>query len=303
MGHKGVKIFETVMRPIQRLPLKFHYAWGKLFSGFLKNVMHYRRDEIIINLSRSFPDKKYKEIKTIADKFYDHLGEIFAETMWFGGQGKQLDKMHAQHVCEVTNMDELRTAFNNSPSIMLITSHFGNWEMLGGMFEFDYKTPQVESSFNANDICVVYKELRNKFWDEFIGDNRCAVLTDFHGYTESMKVLRYAVEHKDVKRCYVFPTDQFPYGKAARYELESFMNQKTYAMTGAISLARKFGMAVYYMSMDKPEKGKYVTTFKKVSDDASQSSVGELTETYYKLLEEDINRRPENYLWSHKRWK
>ena len=89
MGHKGVKIFETMVRPLQRLPLKFHYGWGKLVSGFLKNVMRYRRDEILINISRSFPDKKYAEVKQIASDFYEHFGEIFAETWWFGGQGGQ----------------------------------------------------------------------------------------------------------------------------------------------------------------------------------------------------------------------
>ena len=291
------------MRPLQCLPLKFHYGWGKMVSGFLKNVMHYRRDEIMINIARSFPDKKYKEVKQRADGFYEHFGEIFAETLWFGGLRGRIDKLKQQHLIDVVNMDDLRRLFNDSPSVMLITSHYGNWELIGGMFEFDDKEPKVESTLNANDICVVYKELKSKFWDEYIGHNRCAVLHDFHGYTESMKVLRYAVEHRNTKKVYVFPTDQFPYGKAARYEIPSFMNQKTYAMTGAITLARKFGMSVVYMSMDRVEKGKYVVTFKTVSEDASKEEVGALTERYYKILEEDINRYPENYLWSHKRWK
>lgn len=303
MGQKGVKIFEMMTKPLQRLPLRVHYGFGKVITWFLRDVMNYRRDEIMINIARSFPDRKYKELKKISDRFYEHFGEIFAEAWWFGGLTGREDKLKEQHLIEVANMDDLRTQFNDSRSIMLVTSHTGNWELIGGLFSFDEKEPKVESTLNANDICVVYKELRSKFWDEFIGRNRCAVLDNFEGYTESAKVLRYAVKHRNTKKVYVFLTDQYPYGQAARYELPSFLHQKTYTMTGAINLACKFGMSVAYMSMDRVEKGKYVVTFKKLADDASQEDMGVLTERYYNLLEEDINRRPENYLWSHKRWK
>ena len=52
----------------QRLPLSFHYVVGKVFAWAAKDVMKYRRDVIVTNLSRSFPDKKYEDIVSLKNE-------------------------------------------------------------------------------------------------------------------------------------------------------------------------------------------------------------------------------------------
>ena len=63
-----VKVWHTILiamiRPWQYLPLGFHYAWGAFLSGLMR-VFRYRKDVALINLSRSFPELKYKEIRKI----------------------------------------------------------------------------------------------------------------------------------------------------------------------------------------------------------------------------------------------
>ena len=71
---------QGLLRVISALPLGFHYAWAGFFAWLLRDVMHYRRDVVMINLSRAFPDKKYKELKQISNAFYKHFGEVTAET-------------------------------------------------------------------------------------------------------------------------------------------------------------------------------------------------------------------------------
>ena len=79
-----VWLVECLLRPFRLLPLGFHYACGRGLAWFLEKVMHYRRDVVFINLSRSFPDKKYHEIRAIAKDFYKHLA-------WDVGAGLRLD--------------------------------------------------------------------------------------------------------------------------------------------------------------------------------------------------------------------
>ena len=67
------------------LPLSWHYKWARLFAWFAQKILHYREDVAMINISRSFPEKRYDELKMILDRFYRHFGEIFAEMIWFGG--------------------------------------------------------------------------------------------------------------------------------------------------------------------------------------------------------------------------
>ena len=57
------KLMQGLLRVFSALPLGFHYAWAGFFAWLLRDVMHYRRDVVMINLSRAFPDKKYKELK------------------------------------------------------------------------------------------------------------------------------------------------------------------------------------------------------------------------------------------------
>ncbi len=69
------KLMQGLLRVISALPLGFHYVLAGFFAWLLRDVMHYRRDVVMINLSRAFPDKKYKELKQISNAFYKHFGE------------------------------------------------------------------------------------------------------------------------------------------------------------------------------------------------------------------------------------
>ncbi len=300
----GLKLFLAVFRPVQRLPLKFHYFWGRVFSWVCRKLLHYREDVVMVNLARSFPEKKYKELKEIAKGFYAHIGEIFAEAMWFGGCHNRPGKLNKSCLVDIDNPDELMEAFATAPSVMVLDSHFGNWELMGGFFQYFHGYPQEKITVREEDICVVYKELSSKFSDGFFKANRCAALKPgFAGYTESKKVLRYAVEHRREKKLYIFPTDQFPYKGATRHEVPSFMNQPTQVMCGGAALANKFGMAVFSVCMERMERGRYKMKFTKICDDASSMAPERIMEQYYAVLEEEIRRTPANYLWSHKRWK
>lgn len=303
MDNNAQGLFQLLFRPLQKLPLGFHYFWGKLFSWFAKNVMHYRRDIIVTNLSRSFPEKKYGEIKELTDKFYRHLGEIFAEAVWFGGCFRKPERLHDKELCRITDPEVILSAYENSPSVMVMTSHLGNWEVFGGLFQYFYDVPK-ERLIPNDAMCFAYKKLSSNFWDRFFAVNRTAVMDDdFKGYVESKSILRWAVEHKNEKKLYIFPTDQFPYKGAGRHEIPSFMGQKTQTMEGSVLLARKFHMSVLYMGMVDTGEGKHEISFREICRDGSQMTADDILEKFYAFLEEDIKRDPANYLWSHKRWK
>ncbi|MBR5273646.1 MAG: hypothetical protein IKU33_00210, partial [Bacteroidales bacterium] len=80
-----VNIVRGLMVALSKLPLRFHYLMADVMAWLLRKVLRYRYSTVMINLSRSFPDRKYKEIDAMVKDFYRHLGEIFAEAIWFGG--------------------------------------------------------------------------------------------------------------------------------------------------------------------------------------------------------------------------
>ena len=299
----GVKITEMLMRLLALQPLKMHYFWGRCLSWFISGPMHYRRDVVMINLARSFPEKKYSELRKIADDFYKHFGDLFAETFWFAG-AHNTKRLRDSHICEMEHADVLNRLYNDCPGVIVLNSHLGNWELTGGILNYVYAPDKVD--FGEKSTTVVYKELSNSFWDKVLGDNRCAPIAKENKetcYVESRKILRFVIAHRNEKRLYVFPTDQCPYKYASAHTVDNFMHQPTLTMTGGAALAHKFGFAVVYMAFKKKEGFGYNMSFREICPDASKFTPEDIMNKFYSYLEEDINAQPENYLWTHKRWK
>lgn len=295
----GTRIIQTLVRPLQKLPLGFHYAAVRPLVWIMKSVMKYRRDVVMVNLSRSFPDRKWKEIRNISNGFYSHFGDIFAEAMWFGGCRGDHGRLHRSGLCTTTDPQVLLDAYAKSPSVLLLTSHMGNWELLGGLLEY---LPEGHG-IDTNDLVVTYKRLSSGFWDEFIGSNRGSVLPGWTGYQESGNIMRYALANRNSKKIYIFIGDQFPYKGSARHKVPDFMHQPTLSMNGGAMLASKLHMPAIYFGMQRAGRGKYEITFTKICDDASTMAPDDIMAEYYKLLQRDIEKDPANYLWSHNRWK
>jgi len=300
------KLFVNIIRGtivlLSRLPLKFHYFCGDILSWFARNVLRYRYDTVMINLSRSFPDRKYKEISAIVKDFYRHLGEIVAEAIWFGGSSYR--RLYKSGIVTVMNPEEFNEYFLNTPSMTVLSTHCGNWELMGGFL--GYRTASGEKVIiEEKHIQVVYKKLSNPVSDEVFRRNRVAPLeivgTDCE--LESSNVLRQALKNRNEKRVYIYPTDQAPYWKAGKYPMGEFMHQQTNAMLGSVGVACKLSHSVMYMKMKRVERGRYEMTLLPICRDASQMTPEDIMRKYYDFLEEEINETPHNWLWTHKRWK
>lgn len=303
---KMKKLFVNIIRGtivlLSRLPLKFHYFCGDILSWFARNVLRYRYDTVMINLSRSFPDRKYKEISAIVKDFYRHLGEIVAEAIWFGGSSYR--RLYKSGIVTVMNPEEFNEYFLNTPSMTVLSTHCGNWELMGGFL--GYRTASGEKVIiEEKHIQVVYKKLSNPVSDEVFRRNRVAPLeivgTDCE--LESSNVLRQALKNRNEKRVYIYPTDQAPYWKAGKYPMGEFMHQQTNAMLGSVGVACKLSHSVMYMKMKRVERGRYEMTLLPICRDASQMTPEDIMRKYYDFLEEEINETPHNWLWTHKRWK
>ena len=119
------KIIRGLIYVVAQLPLGFHYFFGDIVSWFLRCVVRYRSGVVWMNIARSFPEKKYKELKVIYMDYYRHLGEIAAEAIWFGGSSyKRLNKAG---IVTVKNPEVLCQMYSDSPSVTMMTSHCGNW--------------------------------------------------------------------------------------------------------------------------------------------------------------------------------
>lgn len=287
---------------LSKLPLKFHYFMADIFAWFIKKIMKYRSGVIWTNVARSFPHLKYKALTDIVGDFYTHLGEIIAEAIWFSGSSYK--RLYDSGIVTVMNPEEITRIYNESPSVTVLSTHCGNWELLGGFL--GYRTPSgAKVGFGEKCITVVYKKLSSEVFDRVFAKNRVAPLEEVgtECEVESMNILRFALQHRNEKRVYIYPTDQSPYHSAGKHPMGIFMNQQTNAMLGSAVVASKLSHAVVYMKMKRVERGRYEMSLIPICANASEHKPEDIMRKYYDLLEQEINETPANWLWSHKRWK
>lgn len=298
----GTRIVEGILYLMGRLPLGYHRWWGRRLAWLFRSGLRYRQDVVMTNLARSFPAKRYDELKDINKRFYTHFGTVLTEMIWFGAcRGpKGRKRLHESHIVEITNPEEMKRIYDASSQIMILQAHSGNWELFGGINEYTYGAPMcLDPAF----LAVTYHRMSSPLWETIMSHNRPAPVMDqgFHGYVASDNIIRFVLENKEKKFLYNFIADQYPYN-GNDCEID-FMHQKTKTATAAARLAVKLDMAVVYLSYQCREEGGYRITFIPITEHAKGMDALDITKRYYQLLEVDLEEQPWNYLWTHKRWK
>lgn len=295
-------IISGLMHLLGRLPFGFHYGFGRVVAWLAGSVLRYRHDVVMINLARSFPNKSYSWYKRTEQAFYRHFGNLFAETMFFNGC-RNPERLREQHLVECPNPEVLAHLYEVSPSVVILSSHCGNWELTAGMGSYNYT--DVDWHMTEENVVVVHRKVDNKVMDEVFKASRVTPLKqglNAEGYIESMEILRYILTHKNEKKFYYFITDQFPYNDNLM-DIGEFMHQPTVTMSAAAGIAHKLKFSVVYMNVRPAGKGHNTMTFTPICEDASQMEIKDIMRKYYDLLQKDIEEMPEHYLWTHRRWK
>ncbi len=300
MKNLKLTFLTAAVRFFSLFPLRVQYFRARAIAWFLRNIVGYRREVIATNMGRSFPSSAcyYDDIERFSRKYYLHMAEIMVESVWFFGANPK--KMLRSGLVTIMNSKLLEQAWNSAPSVVVLYSHCGNWELMGGIPHS--KCADAESfPVPETSLRCVYKELSNKTWDEFFKKSRTSMSPDGDMLIESKQLLRYMLTNRNGHLAYFLNIDQSP--DKSSVEIGDFMNQPTRVFLGPAEIAHKLGFAVLYMSFDRIRQGHYEVSFTPLCMNASEMEPKEIIRKYYDCLEADIYRRPDNWLWSHKRWK
>lgn len=292
-------VFFTV-KLISYLPLSWLYGISGFTAFILRRLVGYRRNVIIQNLSRSFPELKYREIDKIANQFYLHFTDVFIEVIKsISIRGNSFRKRYL-----VENPELLIKYYQDNKNVIALTGHIANWEWLS-----------IIPTLYPFPCFTLYKPLRSKVAEGIMTQIRLRF---------GMKLLpmaiaaRYILSNKDKNGLYIFIGDQSPVRIENAHQF-NFLNQKTTFFTGGAKLARATQAVVVYISIRKVSRGKYTLRFipiEATDNHQMNQPIGGITganqkenlelsilEGYIKLLENDIVSNPVHWLWSHKRWK
>ncbi|MCF6351314.1 MAG: lipid A biosynthesis acyltransferase [Flavobacteriaceae bacterium] len=271
---------------ISLLPLKILYLISDFFFVLIYFVFGYRKKVIYINLKLAFPEKSTNELKVIRKKFYMHFVDIFIEMIKsFTISEKQLKKRYI-----FTNIELLQELEKEGKSIMLMGSHYANWEWVFILNKY----------VNSQGVAA-FSKINNVYFDKKIRLSRARLGTTL---VITSKLIELLVQNKNnnIQTIYGLLNDQSPQAHRAKYWSE-FMGIKVPMQTGAEFLAKKHDFIVIMVKTKKVKRGYFESEIKLLTKTPKEYKDYEITDLFTKELEKQIKEKPEHYFWSHKRFK
>jgi KDO2-lipid IV(A) lauroyltransferase len=238
------------------------------------------------NIKNSFPEKNKKEIRKIAKKFYINFSDYIVETLKSFTISENELKVRMQHL----NQEIFHNAKNEGKNIILLAGHVFNWEWFNALATI---IPQ-------ENCYAVYRKVNNDFWESQIKKIRSRFKNEA---IEAGHVIKHIFRTKnDGNSIYMFVADQTPHVSWVDYGLR-FLNQKTPAFIGYDKLATRIPMVFVYCEMKKVKRGFYQVNYYKIEPENEKFIEHEVVQKFHQLLENTIRKHPDNYLWSHRKWK
>jgi len=267
------------------LPFPLIYKLSDFLSFVLYHIVKYRRPVVYENLRMCFPEKNEKEIRNIARENYTNLSDLMVEAL----KGFSMNFKEISERYRIVNPEILDPYYDEGRSVIVFLNHFGNWEW--GKF-------CAQLGFRHHPV-LFYKPLSNKYIDQYLGKARGNMDLELVSF---YRVQQTFIEKVNERCMFILVGDQSP-SNLQKAIWADFFNMETACVHGPEKYAVQTGYPVIFANVQRVRRGSYELTAKLLFEDARKTQKGEVTQVYMKELEEMIRKTPQNWLWSHKRWK
>ncbi len=268
------------------LPVRCALALGAGLGWTAWNVLGVRKKIVMMNLQQAFPDRTLRERNRIGLHSYMNSGRFMLE---FARQNRMGEDYIARHVTveDPQAMDALK-AIN---SAIIITGHFGNWELFG-----------VACRYKLADVAFLVGRQSNALVDGYINGMRSIHGIELYNRRSAVKGVL-----KSMKRggyvCWLSDQDAGDSGVVI-----DFFGYPASTPRGAAAFSVKLGVPVVPAVLVRKGKGPdhSLVIGKPVYPDrnlSAEEAEREVTQKYTGQLEQMIIRKPELYWWAHRRWK
>lgn len=275
----------NVLNAISRLSWAKLYKLSDIFRFLIFDIGQYRKKVVLSNLRNSFPTYDEKSIQAIAGRFYRNFTDIIFETIKLKSISRE--DLLARIDLDVAILDYY---YEKNQNLVVVAGHLGNWEMLN----------LFGSVRLSHQMVVVYHELQNDAFEDWFKNVRTRFGTEMVTMKEAISK---AMQPRDRPFIFILINDQSPVPEKAFWT--KFLNQDTGVFRGVELIARRLNSPVLYMAVLKNEakRGFYKAYFKLITETPKQAPNNSILQAQIGFLEQDIIQQPENWLWSHKRWK
>ena len=271
----------------QDLSLKIGRFLGLIFYKIDKK----HRKHTLNNLKIAFPTKTENELTDIAIKFYKNLGMVFVEIF-------RLNKYKESNVDDFveSDFDHIKNIYGEQ-GILLLTAHFGNWELLAKTFGLKgYKGNVLARPLDNPFIEKILYDLRTASGNKVIYNRENAVKNIISALNEK-EIVGFLPDENASKRIGVFV---------------DFFGVKACTMPGMANIAAKTKLPVIpaFIVRIKGKGGNYSKHRLIIEPPLDIKYTGDrktdtmnILKLFNEKIEDIIKQYPEQWFWIHNRWK
>lgn len=277
-------LFINLSRLIGLFPISFSRKIAHLIAFIFYYFIPIRKRVARENIKRAFPDKTPLQIRKILVNSYINFATVFIEILYI----YKLRKEEIKNFIRIE--DDLVNKFKSEgKGVILLSAHFGNWEILAA------SSAVLDCSYS-----IVVKEVRNNLVDRFMNNLRSKWGNKVIKLTPTMRELIKEIREKKI---IAILADQ-------RAPIESpkikFFGKETSVFTGPAYLSIKLNTPILCYFCYRDKDGTYIARSHPIEYDTTaseQEKIMQITKRYFEILEKEIRKYPDHWLWFHDRWK
>jgi KDO2-lipid IV(A) lauroyltransferase len=267
---------------LKRLPYRLQLAVGRVAGRLFMLFNPYRRLIVNTNLALCFPELDNEERRDLCKRFFKSLGASLVEeatAIWAADH-------FFDRLGHIQGLEHIQAAQAQGKGVLLLSGHFCSLDFAGRLLVLQHPA------------CFTYQELRNPLSNHILINARKKITPciihrhDIRGFIKALKagkVVWYAPDQSQARRNSVFAP---------------FFGIQSNTLTATTKLAKITGAAVLPFGIKRlPDARGYALTIQPPLENFPGENETADATRFNALLEAQVRENPEQYLWTHRRFK
>ena len=279
-------LIQAVTRGLALLPRPAALRVGRFLGWIFGSVVRHHRTDALDAIRRSLPDVPERERRKLVDASYRNAAVNYVEVLRLAGGAK--DDLNGLVTFE--GEENVRAALQRGNGALVLTAHLGNFDLLA-MYAAQRGLP----------LTVVSKEIRNP------------AVNDLWMRLRERFGVKIVLSHNSLRACLKalkddgllgFVLDQNrPHDQGV---FVTFFGRPACTTPGLAFIAAAAKAPVVPAFIHRTADGRHrlrVLPHIEPPPDRDDDTLRRATQTYASVIEEEIRRHPDQWIWMHRRWK
>ena len=264
------------------LGLKYaSYISGKIIS-FIGPFFR-SKDLIRSNILKALPSLKDHEINDLSKKMWTNYGRILAEYIFI----KDFRNAKLKNNIEINGQEILDKIKKNNEPVIFVSGHFNNFELMAMHIE--------KSGVN---LAAIYRPLNNKFLN-FIMERIRKKYICKHQIKKGISGTKQLLSFFKKRTSLALMIDQ----RVSQGIKSEFFKNDAFTTTIPAQFIKKFKCKVVPIYIERVKDVHFRLTIQEPLIYSNDESIESITLNLNHVLEKLILKNPEQWIWSHNRWK